>query len=179
MKKNYIRKIKGYAAFKKNCSFYECNTQYPGWTGLEKYIVISDLSRSEIDAMYPEIVKAISPYILIPGKAERVFLEYKQNGMKYHWRAVNIESGLGFDEETEYHNPSLVNDHFEADLIRKITIRDMMNNLTNTQKRRVSMRFFEGLSLSEIAEIEHTSIPAIAKSISGALEKIKKMYEEG
>lgn len=179
MKKDYIRKIRGYSDFKKICSFYECKAQYPGWTGTEKYIVISYLTRDEINSMFPEIVKAISPYILLSANAERAFLDYKQNGMKYHWRAVNVESGLGFDEETEYHNSSLINDHFETDLIRKHVIQEIMSKLTDVQRRRISMRYFEGFSLSEIAKAEHTSIPAIAKSISGALEKIKKMYEEG
>ena len=179
MKKDYIRKIKGYSDFKNICSFYECKAQYPGWTGVEKYIVISCLTREEINSMFPEIVKIISPYILLTRNAERVFLDYKQNGAKYHWRAVNVESGLGFDEETEYHNSSLINDNFETDLIRKHVIQEIMSKLTDVQRRRISMRFFEGLSLSEIAEVEHTSIPAIAKSISSALAKIKKMYEEG
>ena len=65
MKKEFIRNLPGYAEFRTVCSFEKCEDEYPGWTGKEKYIVFSQLSRRELERRFPEITKAISPYILI------------------------------------------------------------------------------------------------------------------
>lgn len=92
MKKEFIRNLPGYAEFRTVCSFEKCEDEYPGWTGKEKYIVFSQLSRRELERRFPEITKAISPYILIDDSVSDALVEYKRNEDKHHWRAVHRQS---------------------------------------------------------------------------------------
>lgn len=53
-------------------------------------------------------------------------------------------------------------------------LKKAINNLTETQKRRIKMYYFENLTLQEIATIEKCSIKNVFKSLEQAREKIKK-----
>jgi len=179
LKKKLIRNMPGYDEFKKECTFEKCEDEYPGWTGKEKYIVFSKLSRRELEAKYPEITAFISPYTLIDASVSAALVEYKRNEDKHHWRAVNHENGYGFDEHTESTHPELLINDMEENLMLQIMLDQAMSQLTDVQKRRVQMRYFEGLTYAQIAKLEHTSDPAILKSVISALEKMKKFLEEG
>lgn len=53
-----------------------------------------------------------------------------------------------------------------------------INTLTDTQKRRIKMYYFEDLTLKEIADIEGCSIKNIHKSIEQAKEKLKEILKK-
>lgn len=38
-----FRSIEGYESFKTKCNFFRCEEEYPGWTGNEKYIIVTDV----------------------------------------------------------------------------------------------------------------------------------------
>lgn len=179
MKKKLIRNMPGYAEFRTECSFEKCKDEYPGWTGKEKYIVFSKLSRTELESKYPEITAYISPYILIDTSVSAALVEYKRNEDKHHWRAAHHENSFGFDDSTELTHPELVSNDMEENLMLQILLEQAMSQLTDVQKRRVRMRYFEGLTYAQIARLEHTTDPAILKSVILALEKMKKFLEEG
>lgn len=48
--------------------------------------------------------------------------------------------------------------------------------LPETQRRRLILYYFQGLTYEQIAEMEGCTHPAIIKSVSSALEKIKKFF---
>lgn len=179
MKKELLRNIPGYASFCDECSFEKCEDEYPGWTGIEKYIVFSNLTRDELASKYPEIIAYISPYILIDRTVSPALVSYKRNDDKHHWRSVHRESGFGFDEFTEFIHDELLDDHMEEDIMLRIVLKQAMDQLTEVQRRRVQLRYFEGLTYAQIAKLEQTTDPAILKSISAALKKMKKFLEEG
>ena len=179
LKKELLRNIPGYASFCDECSFEKCEDEYPGWTGIEKYIVFSNLTRDELTSKYPEIVAFISPYILIDRTVSTALVSYKRNDDKHHWRAVHRESGFGFDELTEFIHDELLDDRMEEDVMLRIMLQEAMDQLTDAQRRRVQLRYFEGLTYAQIAKLEQTTDPAILKSISVALRKMKKFLEEG
>ncbi len=52
-----------------------------------------------------------------------------------------------------------------------------IGNLSEAQKRRVVLYFFNRKTYQEIAVIEECSVQAVAKSISQAIEKIKKILD--
>lgn len=179
MKKELIRNLPGYTEFRSCCRFEKCEDEYPGWTGKEKYIVFSQFSRSDLESRFPEITKAISPYILIDASVSNALVEYKRNEDKHHWRAVHRQTNFGFDEFTEMHYPELVADRMEEDVSLKMLLEQAMGQLTEAQCRRIKMRYFEGLTYAQIAKLEQASDPAVLKSVTAALEKMKKFLEEG
>lgn len=179
MKKELIRNLPGYTEFRSCCRFEKCEDEYPGWTGKEKYIVFSQFSRSDLESRFPEITKAISPYILIDASVSNALVEYKRNEDKHHWRAVHRQTNFGFDEFTEIHYPELVTDRMEEDVSLKMLLEQAMEQLTEVQRRRIKMRYFEGLTYAQIAKLEQATDPAVLKSVNAALEKMKKFLEEG
>ena len=64
--------------------------------------------------------------------------------------------------------------HFESDELHSALLK-----LPEIQRRRLILYYYEGLTQKQIAEIEKTSQPAIFKSISAAIEKLKKTLNIG
>jgi len=56
-------------------------------------------------------------------------------------------------------------------------LRQALKTLTDTQRRRVQMYFFDGFSYVRIAEFEGVSEKNIRKSISESLQKLKKFWD--
>ena len=179
MKTELIRNLPGYAEFRTLCSFEKCEEEYPGWTGKEKYIVFSKLCRKDLEARFPEITSRLSPFILIDASVSGALVEYKRNEDKYRWRSVHLESEFGFDEETELKHPELLDNRTEEKMMLRILLAQAMDQLTEAQRRRIQLRYYEGLTYAQIAKLENTSDPAILKSVVAALEKMKKFLEEG
>lgn len=179
MKKESIRNLPGYGEFRSICRFEKCEDEYPGWTGKEKYIVFSNLSRAELEARFPEITAHLSPYILIDASVSKALVEYKRNEDKHRWRAAHHENGFGFDEHTEMVHPEMLIDNMDEELMLRVALEQAMGQLTDAQRRRIQLRYYEGLTYAQIARLENTSDPAVLKSVVAALEKMKKFLEEG
>ncbi len=54
-------------------------------------------------------------------------------------------------------------------------LRKAINQLSNVQKRRIKLYYFEDMTLEEIAKLENTTHQAISKTIHKAIEEIKKI----
>ena len=57
-------------------------------------------------------------------------------------------------------------------------LKDAINLLTETQRRRIKMYYFEDMNLREIAEIEKCSIMSIKESIDSGIEKMRKILKK-
>ena len=178
MKKKLIRNMPGYDEFKKECTFEKCEDEYPGWTGKEKYIVFSKLSRKELEQKYPEITRYISPYILIDASVSAALVEYKRNEDKHHWRSVHHENGFGLDDRTETAHPEMLVNDMEESVMLQILLDQAMTQLTDAQRRRVQLRYFEGLTIAQIAKIEKAVDSSVFESIAAALKKMKKFLDQ-
>ena len=58
----------------------------------------------------------------------------------------------------------------------KEKINKALSLLTETQRRRVLMRFVDGLTFQEIAKVEQCDYTSVKESIESALKKIKKNF---
>lgn len=75
---------------------------------------------------------------------------------------------------------------FKAESVEKTVLRnlqyeqlhDAILELPETQRRRLILYYFQGLTYEQIAEMEGCTHPAIIKSVSSALEKIKKIFSD-
>ena len=56
------------------------------------------------------------------------------------------------------------------------TLRRALDCLTDTQRRRVQMYFFDGFTYRQIAEFENANEKSVRESITGALGKLKKSF---
>lgn len=54
-------------------------------------------------------------------------------------------------------------------------LKKAINSLSDIQKRRIKMYYFEDKTLREIAEIEHCKIMSVKDSIDVGIKKIKKI----
>ncbi len=57
-------------------------------------------------------------------------------------------------------------------------LRSAINELPEIQRRRLKLYYFEGLTYEEIAALEGCSHPAVMKSVSAALQRMKKIFLE-
>ena len=75
---------------------------------------------------------------------------------------------------------------FKAESVEETVLRNLqyeqLHNaileLPETQRRRLILYYFQGLTYEQIAEMEGCTHPAIIKSVSSALEKIKKIFSD-
>ena len=80
-------------------------------------------------------------------------------------------------ENTMYKRKVDEEETLEDQIIRKSSYEDLMkaiNTLPEIQKRRIKKYYFEDKTLCEIAKEENTTHQAISKSLSNAVEKLKK-----
>ena len=56
-------------------------------------------------------------------------------------------------------------------------LKKAINCLTEVQKRRLKLYYFEDKTLKEIAELEHCSISSAKESIDSAINKLKKILK--
>ena len=59
-----ITTMENYKLFIQECRFFYCKELYGSeWSGIEKFIISSDIPENKLQEKYPEILKVLSPYI--------------------------------------------------------------------------------------------------------------------
>lgn len=84
-------------------------------------------------------------------------------------------------DELLYKKALLKKENIEDYIIRKSTYEELIsaiNKLSDIQKRRIKMYYFENKNLQEIANLENCSCRAIKYSIDAALNKLKKILKK-
>lgn len=161
-----IREMEDYSMFIKTCRFEECRIEYPDWTGEEKYIVYSDSSTQELEELFPEIMQALSPYVVMNKEMRKVIRCSQKNMTKHNDRA---NDSISLDDRTRddillglYHNP-----------VEESELKLAIDKLAEKQKKRFLLRYLYGLTYTEIAAVENVTRWAVENSIAKAIEKIK------
>ena len=84
-------------------------------------------------------------------------------------------------EESIYNRGANSVESIDDYIIRKTSYEELMNainQLSNTQRRRVKMYYFDELNEYEIAKLEKTSQPAIHKSLTQAKDNLKDFLKK-
>ena len=177
---NYIRisSLENYDRFKAVCSFFRLEDEYPGWTGKEKYGIITELDESSLLDEFPEIMHALSPYIILDMEFARIRNESMNNDRRHQRNQENTESLFAFDEETEYHHAELLCPDFTEAFIEDEALKYALSCLTEVQRRRVRQYFLQEMTLQEIRDSEggNVNLTSIWECIQGALKKLKKYF---
>lgn len=95
-----IKDIKGYDEFKKHCNFELCTKRYPDWIGSEKYIVITDDAEKDLLEAFPEIMKELSPYVIVGRYFAKMNDDMRYDRLTETLEELKrIEAGSGVDPD--------------------------------------------------------------------------------
>ena len=177
MKNIRISSLGNYEQFKEVCSFFRLEDEYPGWTGSEKYGIITELNEMVLLAEYPAIMNALSPYIILDAAFAGIRNEFVNCDRRFKRNQETTESMFAFDEETEYHHAELLCPDFADGIIDKEALKSAMSRLTAVQRRRVEQYFFQEMSVYAISRSENGSASpkSVWESIQRALKQMKKI----
>ena len=146
-----ITNLKNYSSFVKECRFFYCQTVFDGdWDGREKFIVSSDTTENELWMKYPEIMKALSPYMFCNAACGDIYAESLKNINKFRKRSSNtIDFGA-------------------------IEVLEDQMDIEAPELGRIQKYYIEGMSLSEIAEGKNIS--TVQQSIDAGIKKMKNFF---
>ena len=162
MLKNDISAIE--EQFNQECTVIELKYEYPGYTGIEKYAIVSSLSQKEIETRFPEQARSYSPFLVLDISFLDVRRDYRNNNKKYEMRSIRSESVFGFnDSDTETHHKEI---YVEA-----------IKQLTDKERDRLIDYFYNDKTLTEIGDKVGCSPRAVKYSIDSAIKKIQTFFD--
>ena len=161
-----------------DCKVVATKYEYPQYTGIEKWIIITDLTEEELKSKYAEQIAPLKPYIILSHSFGEVRDDFRRNEKKHQMRAIRNGHAFDFSEDTEEHHAEILSSiSLEDEIIYNEEIqqlRDAIQKLNTIQKTRLVKYFFEGKTFREIASEENVNIRAVAKSIEVAIKNLKK-----
>ena len=161
-----------------DCEVVETKYEYPQYTGVEKGIIITNLTEEEMNSKYAEQIAPLKPYIILSRSFGDVRKDFRRNEKKHHMRAVRSGHAFDFSEETEEHHTEIATNDLEEDFLYREEIEELRNAiqlLTQTQRERLIKFFFEGKSSRVIAKEEGVAYSAVDKSIAAAIKNLKNI----
>ena len=72
--------------FKAHCKIIKLGYEYPGYTGIEKYAIVTDLSYAQIMERYAPVAEHYCPFLLLSKAAGEVIADFKRNEDKFSKR---------------------------------------------------------------------------------------------
>lgn len=166
--------------FKYDCKVINLSYEYPGYTGKEKWAIITDLTEEELRKKYEEIIFSYRPFIILSSVFGSVRADFIRNENKFSKWAKRSISIFDFSEETEEHHPEIAANDLEEEAISNETaeqVQAAIALLKPIQRERLIKYFFEGKSLLQIAAEEGKSYSTVYESYQAALKKLKKIFE--
>lgn len=162
--------------FAADCKVIELKYEYKGYTGDERYGLITSLSEQELSCKYGCLLDSYAPYIVLDLAFAEARDDFRRNEKKFEKR--NERGHLfGMDDEFDSHHPeSAAPDCIEAVLENEMNSELCMaiRRLNPVQRQRLVKRYFEGMSSRAIAAEEGVNYSAVDKSIAAALKNLKK-----
>lgn len=166
-----ISELDRYEEFTRVCRFIKCADEYECWQGEEKYIIISDRTKQDLEKKFPEIMTALSPYTLISKEMMKVIKCSRANDDKHFQRGVR-----SIDIENLYET---VGNLYDAERhVWYTEIQDGLMTLSEKERKRILKCYLYGYSKQEIAACENAVEGAIRKSILSGAKKLKKYFED-
>ena len=124
--------------------------------------------------------KNILHKVEISEKVYKAFDKFELEDIsQIHKVRSHIEHSEIFEETLNsrmLHKPISIEEEVE-DKILYDELKEAINHLTDVQKRRLKLYYFEDKTLREIAELEQCSIASAKESIDSAINKLKKILK--
>lgn len=141
--------------------------EYPGYTGTEKWMIITDLSEEQFAELYPEQYLCWKEAVILNLEMGKEIIRYHNNNRKHEIRNAGM---IPFEEMEAVPAKVVVRD----DEIRDPALKAALKNTTETQSRRIVGAYVNGYTKQEIADAEKCSVQAVSQSIKRGLEKMNK-----
>lgn len=166
-----ISELRGYKEFKTVCNYDLCKKFYPGWVGEGKYIIVTNQSEDELNVTFPEIMAALSPYVII-GK----YFNKMNDCMRYGDKKEQEKTEYSIDavEDFESLSECFLSNDFSEELFLSDQIKNALNLITPTQKSRIMRKYYEGMTFQEIAAEDNVDFKTVWESIKSGLKVMKK-----
>ena len=158
----------------------EYGNEYTG----PRWFVATSLSKEQLENKYPKLVADHSDFEIVPLAVGDAIKE----GSREIERIVKRDArhqGLSYEDCTEYayfmtlYDVHKVKETEQSALqTKKERLYSAINKLDPTQRRRLKMRYFDGMAVKTIAQKEGVSPTAISLSISCAKKNLKKILAE-
>ena len=148
-----------------------------------RWLIATSLSREQLEEMHPDFVAKHSDYEIIPYAVGETMKEGTlelnrliQRDIRHDViRLMDCTEYVYFEFLFEY--PGLDTD--PAVLLERQRFLDQaLDSLLPKQKERLIQHYFDGISIHDIAEKEGVCYEAVRTSIIGALNRMKKYFEE-
>ena len=146
--------------------------EYPGYTGTEKWLIITDLSEEVFSEMYPEQYPYWREAVIVSMEMGKEIIRYHNNEKKHEMRKRRSEIPLDIDrlkdipakapKERGICNPKLI---------------ASVKTLSETEERRILKHCVYNYPLKEIALQEKCSPSAVRISIRRGLNKMRLFLE--
>ena len=170
--------------FVNDCKLINLQYEYSGYTGTEKWAIVTELSENELKSKYPDVIRRYTPFVLLSVAQGKVITEYQNVEAKERMRKLSYGHPFDInDGEFEEHHPELF---VEDDTVEQLCleeekqyIKKAIDKLTGIQKRRIVAYYFEDKSIREIATAEGVNFSKVDRSINLALKKLKFFLSEG
>ena len=163
--------------FKKDCRIINLRKEYPGYIGDENWLLVSSISKDNIMKIYH---KEIQPYISFIYMTQETFtpiVKYHSNQRKHEIRLLENADIFSYEDGiSESFHPELVFTPFNKP--DWTLLYEAIDQLEEKQKERIKKRYFLKFNMSEIAKEEGTSKQAIEKSITRALNSLRKFMNQ-
>ena len=132
--------------FKVECKVIKLGYEYPGYTGTEKYAIVTDLSYAQIMERYAPVAEHYCPFLLLSKAAGEVIADYKRNEDKFSKR-MQKDDCYGFEDGmTERYNIECCVPNFAQALFQERFPQRLVEKafalLTPIQQSRVNQHIF-------------------------------------
>lgn len=170
-----ISELRGYKEFKAVCNYDLCKKYYPNWVGGEKYIIVTDCTEESLKTAFPEIMTALSPYVII-GK----YFNKMNESMRYGDRKEQEMAEFSIDAMEDFEDLS---EHFLCkDFTEKLClseqIKDALNLLSTMQKSRILRKYYGCMTFKEIANEDNVDFKTVWESVESGIKKMRKYFEQ-
>ena len=156
---------------KKDYVILNLEKEYPGFTGAEKWMIITDLCEAEFSSLYPDQYPFWRQAVIMSLEMGKAIFLYHNNERKQEWRDCGLIPLEDICDITSDQVPA-TNQLSDPDLI------NALNTITDDQYRRITKYYLKGYSKQEIADDEQCSIQAVSQSIKRGLKRLKKIMPE-
>lgn len=151
--------------------------------GKENYALITDMSESELKAIYGDALKQYEPYVMMTLEMGEVIFESHRNDWKYLKRQTKYGCDYSTtDEDFDEHHPECAEmpdylSYIVADE-KYVQLHSAIKMLSPIQRERINKYYFEQMSAKEIAGEANVSPQAIRKSLEKGLTILKELLED-
>lgn len=95
--------------FAQDCKLINLRYEYSGFTGTEKWAIITELSEEALWDKYPDVISRYTPFILLSMAQGEVISESHRNNDKYEKRSKRTIDVYGYEDDIfeQFHPKSI------------------------------------------------------------------------